>query len=329
MRYLKKTLEVALPILFAVGIMGWMYRHTNWHEVGALLASLDWWWMALSMVPGVLAQVFRGWRWRLALLPLGERARRSTCVDAIFVSYAASLIVPRVGEVTRCGMLRRTDGITFSKALGTVITERMVDAVLLLLLCLVTFASQVPMLRTFMAQTGTSLTTYLQRFTSTGYIVTALCLMALLLLVAVLAIRLRFFSRIKGILRNLWEGITSLRHVQSPGRYLFYSVGIWVAYYLHFYLAFWAFEATASITAMQTLVMFCVGTFAVLVPTPNGAGPWHFAIKTMLVLYGLTDPPAALVVLVIHTLQTALVALLGGIGWLRLATRTPITQDND
>lgn len=326
MKLLKKTLEIVLPLLFAIAIMGWMYRHTDWHEVSQLMYSLDWWWLTISMIPGVLAQAFRGWRWRLALLPLGEQARRSSCVDAIFVSYAASLIVPRVGEVTRCGMLHKADGISFSKALGTVITERMVDAVLLLLLCVVTFAAQIPMLRTFMARTGTSLTAYLQRFTSTGYLVTLLCLAAVVLLLIILAIRLRFFSRIRGILHNLWAGITSLRHTQHPMRYLVYSAAIWAAYYLHFYLAFFCFEATAHITPMQTLVMFCVGTFAVLVPTPNGAGPWHFAIKTMLVLYGLTDPPAALIVLVIHTLQTALVVLLGGVGWLRLATRTPIAQ---
>ncbi|MDO4715907.1 MAG: lysylphosphatidylglycerol synthase transmembrane domain-containing protein [Bacteroidales bacterium] len=323
MKLLKKVLEVALPILFAVAIMGWIYRHTDWQEVAHLMASLHWGWMAISMIPGVLAQVFRGWRWRLTLTPLGEHARRSSCVYAIFVSYAASLVVPRIGEVTRCGILRKTDGVTFSKAIGTVITERMVDTLLLLVLCIATFAVQIPTLRTFMSQTGTSLTTHLHRFTSTGYLVTILSLMAVMVLGVILAVRLRFFSRIQGILRNLWEGITSLRHTQYPIRYVAYSIGIWAAYYLHFYLAFFSFNATAHITPMQALVMFCVGTFAVLVPTPNGAGPWHFAIKTMLVLYGLTNPPAALIVLVIHTLQTALVAFLGGLGWLRLNMRTP------
>ena len=52
-----------------------------------------------------------------------------------------------------------------------------------------------------------------------------------------------------------------------------------------------------------------------LVPTPNGAGPWHFAVKTMLVLYGVAQAPAVLFALVVHTIQTALVVLMGAVGW--------------
>ena len=62
---------------------------------------------------------------------------------------------------------------------------------------------------------------------------------------------------------------------------------------------------------MVSLVAFVVGTFAVLVPTPNGAGPWHFAVKTVLVLFGVAQTEAVVFVLIVHTIQTALVALLG------------------
>ena len=86
-------------------------------------------------------------------------------------------------------------------------------------------------------------------------------------------------------------GIASLRRVRPLGAYLLYSIGIWAGYYLHFYLAFFAFPATASVDPAAALLAFCIGSFAVLVPTPNGAGPWHFAVKTVLVLYGLAEAP--------------------------------------
>jgi hypothetical protein len=88
-------------------------------------------------------------------------------------------------------------------------------------------------------------------------------------------------------------------------------VGIWVSYYLHFYLAFFCFDFTAGVGALAAWVAFVVGCFAVLVPTPNGAGPWHFAVKTVLVLYGVGETDAALFVLIVHTLQTLLIVVLG------------------
>ena len=84
-----------------------------------------------------------------------------------------------------------------------------------------------------------------------------------------------------------------------------------MSYYLHFYLTFYCFDFTAGLGPLAALVAFVVGTFAVLVPTPNGAGSWHFAVKTILVLYGVGQTEAALFVLIVHTLQTLLVALLG------------------
>ena len=87
---------------------------------------------AVSFPFGILAQMFRGWRWRQSLEPVGEHPRFSVSIHAIFLSYAASLVIPRVGEFTRCGVLKRYDNISFAKALGTVVTERAIDSLLVM-----------------------------------------------------------------------------------------------------------------------------------------------------------------------------------------------------
>jgi hypothetical protein len=99
---------------------------------------------------------------------------------------------------------------------------------------------------------------------------------------------------------------------------MFFSIGIWVMYFLHFYLTFFCFDFTADLGLGCALVAFVVANFAVIVPTPNGAGPWHFAIKTMLILYGVQDDQALFFVLIVHTVQTMLVVLLGVYAWARL-----------
>ena len=118
---------------------------------------------------------------------------------------------------------------------------------------------------------------------------------------------------------GVWQGIISLKDVKSVPLFIFYSVAIWVSYFLHYYLTFFCFDFTAGLGLTCALVTFVVGSIAVIVPTPNGAGPWHFAVKTMLILYGVADTQALYFVLIVHTIQTLLVILLGIWAWIHLS----------
>lgn len=299
-------------MILAAAILWWMYREFRWEDVRQAFASdMSWQWMLLSFPFGIMAQVFRAIRWKQALAPLGEKPRLHTCINAVFISYASSLIVPRVGEMLRCGILRRWERTNFSKGVGTVVTERVIDSTLVMLLALITAACQIPMFMKFFSQTGVSLQGFLGTFTTTGWLVTILCGILVLCTLGVLVCRLNIFSRTRAVLTDLKDGLFSVRYVQNPMLFLLNSVGIWVSYYLHFYLTFYCFQYTAQLGPMAALVAFVVGCFAVLVPTPNGAGPWHFAVKTILVLYGVNQVDGAMFVLVVHTIQTLLVVALG------------------
>lgn len=316
-----------LPFVLGLGILWWMYRGTDWSDFGHyVLHEMNWWWMLVSLAFGILPQMARAWRWKMALEPLGEHPRRTSCIDAIFMSYAASLVIPRVGEVTRCGTLKTADGVSFIKSLGTVVTERLVDSLLMLLFTGIAFLLQLPMFLRFLKETNTNIGDLLYRFTGTGYIVTFICLVAALIACLVAIRRFSFFKKGRDMLRDMWEGVLSLRKVRNLPLYLFYSVLIWVGYFLHFYIAFFSFDFTAHLSIGAAFLIFCVGTFAVLVPTPNGAGPWHFAVKTMLVLYGVAETQAIMFALTVHTIQTALVVLLGAFGWARINSKRKLTS---
>lgn len=316
-----------LPFVLGLGILWWMYRGTDWSDFGHyVLHEMNWWWMLVSLAFGILPQMARAWRWKMALEPLGEHPRRTSCTDAIFMSYAASLVIPRVGEVTRCGTLKTSDGVSFTKSLGTVVTERLVDSLLMLLFTGIAFLLQLPMFLRFLKETNTNIGDLLHRFTGTGYIVTFICLVAALIAGLVAIRRFSFFKKGRDMLQDMWEGILSLRKVRNLPLYLFYSVLIWVGYFLHFYIAFFSFDFTVHLSIGAAFLIFCVGTFAVLVPTPNGAGPWHFAVKTMLVLYGVAETQAIMFALTVHTIQTALVVLLGAFGWARINSKRKLTS---
>ena len=285
-----KIIKIVLPLLLGSAILYWMYRGFDFSSIShVLLHEMNWTWMIISLPFGILAQAFRGWRWKQSLEPIGEHARSSVCVNSIFLSYAVSLLIPRIGEFARCGVLNRYDKVAFPKAIGTVVTERAVDTLIVILITSIAFVMQIGVFSNFFSRTGTRIDDLLGMFSATGWFVTAICGVASLILFYYVLRHLSIYNKVKEMLSGIWQGISSLRKVKNIPLFLFYSIAIWGSYFLHYYLTFYCFPSTAHLGLSCALVSFVVGSIAVIVPTPNGAGPWHFAVKTMLILYGVAE----------------------------------------
>lgn len=328
-KLLKKSLKIVLPILLGGFILYWVYRDFDFARAEeVLLHDTGWGWMLLSLLFGVMSHVFRGWRWKQTLEPLEACPKTGDCVDAIFISYAANLVLPRVGEVSRCGVLAKYDNVSFSKSLGTVVTERLVDMLCILLITGVTFLVQMPVFLRFFEETGTKIPSLVHLLASPWFYVSLFCVAGVLALLYYLLRMLSFFEKVKGVALNVWEGVMSLRNVRNVPLFILYTLLIWACYFYHFYLTFYCFPFTEHLGTLAGLVMFVGGTFAVVVPTPNGAGPWHFAVITMMMLYGVDATDAGIFALIVHGVQTLLVIMLGVYGWLHLslAGRFPRTR---
>ena len=295
-KVLNKVFQIALPLVLGAAILLWTYHDFDFRRVWSVLdGGMNYGWMAFSLVFGVLGHLFRGWRWNLTLAPL-----------------------PRVGEVSRCGILSKYDGVSFSKSLGTVVTERLIDTICVLLITVVTLLLQSRVFAAFFEKTGTNMGFFTGLFTSTNFYITLICLFALGVLAFFLVRNLTVFTKVRGILNDVWAGCLSLRHVKHPWLFAFYTVGIWACYFLQFYVSFYCFDFSASLGWMPGLVMFVVGSIAVAVPTPNGAGPWHFAVITMMMMYGVGKEDAGIFALLVHGIQTFLLILLGVYGLVAL-----------
>ncbi len=172
-----------MPLVLGGAILYWMYRGEDWQQIRHVMTDeMDWTWMLLSFPFGILAQMFRGWRWRQTLEPVGERPRTSVSIHSVFLSYAASLVIPRVGEFTRCGVLKRYDGVSFPKALGTVVTERAIDSLLVMGITAIVLLLEMSTFGMFFRKTGTNLESILHRFSWAGYFVATVSVVAILIL---------------------------------------------------------------------------------------------------------------------------------------------------
>jgi len=311
-KVVQTSIKIVLPIVLGAFVLFWVYRDFDFLRARDIfMHKMNPWWMLFSLSFGILAHVLRGLRWKQALEPMGYHPRNEWCIDAIFLSYATNLVVPRAGEVTRCGVLKRSDNIPLSASFGTVVTERIIDMICSLAFVLASIFFQFDTLMSFLDQTGITVKHVRSLFSGSKLILLLVGIFAFLLLSYFVFHRLGLGQKIRGILFQMRDGLLSVGRVENRSLYILYTIGIWACYFFHFSLTFYCFSFTASLGMGAALLLFVAGSFAVLVPTPNGAGPWHFAVISGLVLYGVDSVDAAAFALIVHGLQTLLVIVLG------------------
>ena len=306
-----KSIKIVLPIVLGALILYMIYSDFSFSQIWEELKEMDMWWFAVSTFFGIMSHVMRGWRWKLALEPLGFRPSSRVSVYSIFVAYAANLVVPRVGEVSRCVILEQYEKVPFAQSLGTVVTERAIDTLMVLLLTVVAVLLQWPVFYRFVADAGLGLGGN-SFFTSMGgWIVVLLSLLAIMVLAYLLLRKMALWAKLKAFFSNFMNGLLSLKKVKNAWLYVLETVGIWFCYFMQFYLCFFCFSFSSNLSLLAGLLLFVAGSIAVVVPTPNGMGPWHFAIISIMVLYGVSENNASVFALIVHSSQTLLVALLG------------------
>jgi len=319
---LSNTAKILLPLLIAGALLYWMYRDFDFSEAKRIfLHEMNIWWLLASLVPITLSHIMRGMRWLITLEPLGYKPKRGDSIDSIFIAYASNIVIPRVGEVSRCAVLSKYDGVPFSKALGTLVAERLVDMLLVLLFVCVMLLTQLDVFVSLFAQTGTNEGALTALFTSPKtYIIIAVVIAVCALLWLGLK-KTKLYANIKQVVRGFIDGLLSLKTMHRKGLFLLYTIGIWIGYFLEFYLAFFCFPFTAELSVVQALVIFAAISLAIIIPTPNGAGPWHFVVISMMTLYGVSQTDASSFALIVHAFQTLGVMCLGAYGWVALQVR--------
>lgn len=304
-------------MLLGAAILYWIYGNFDFAGITRALETMNLGWFWASFVFVVLSHLLRGWRWKLALAPLGYKPNSANCVYSVFIAYAANLVVPRIGEVSRCMVLERYDKVPFAPSLGTLVSERLIDSIVVLSLTITAVVMQWNVFMEFLSEAGTVDAN--SAFSSAGRIaVMAVSGLAIAVVLYFIMRKMSLWKKIKSFISRFWEGLTSLLRMKKAWLYVLETVGIWFCYFMQFYLCFFCFSFSSELSLPAALLLFVAGSVAVIVPTPNGAGPWHFAIISIMMLYGVSSTDAGVFALIVHTSQTLLVALLGLLGLIML-----------
>lgn len=312
MKLLQKILKYVLPLLFGIGIFWFLTRKIDMAAVGEVIGrGISWTWVIISLVLALFSHIVRGLRWRIQLEAIGSRPSAHCMAVSIFGNYGLNLVFPRLGEVWRCNYIAQTQEVPFTTVVGTMISERMADMLLSLLIALLAFVLQSHVFFDFFEQNGAEGSPMLALLRSPW----PYAMGVVLIVGAVLCRRMlkgnRLYEFVATMVANVWRGILSVRNLRQPGLFVGYSLAIWGLYFLNTYAQIFFFDFTSHLGLLATLAIFVMGSLSLIVPVQGGLGAWHAAVIFTLGCYGIPQTEAFSFALVSWAIEQGFVLLLG------------------
>ncbi len=285
-KYLRHPLVKILLVLPISGLL--LYLAFRDVELGSFIASFREArvaWILLAIIISILSYGVRALRWQQLLNVENETTKVSVfeAVYGLLFGYFLNLLIPRAGEVGRCTLLANRIQYPLERAIGTVVTERIIDLICSALITLLAVVVSVDRFGGFLWQS------ILQPFLvslSLGKILAIGGAALFILLLIFFAFYLLRTGRLGGALLSWWQGkkeglVGGLRSVlllRSKSLFVFYTLLLWICYWLMAYTILLALPATMHLDMKVALTVLVVGTFGMIIPAQGGIGSFHLVV---------------------------------------------------
>ena len=319
------TLNYLLFLLLGLGLLWLSFRKLNFAGVWNEMRHADYFWLALSLILTLISHVFRAARWNLLIGAMNYKTRLSSTFFSLMTGYLVNTGVPRMGEFVRCGVLSKKENIPFNSLFGTVISERFIDLIVLVLLIFLVIVFQLQLMGDFLHE---YFDPFLNKLFSNIWNIGIAGIIFFVLMGGIYWYlkknkhRLNqkpFYQKIHLFVKGVLDGIKTIKKMNHKGLFIFYTFMIWLFYALMVYYPVRMFAETAGLTFVDGLTLLAIGSLGIVAPVPGGIGAYHFIIKAILTeLYHISAQTAISFATLTHAGQTLLNISVGSLGYLIL-----------
>jgi conserved hypothetical protein len=303
-RILSILLKTIIPLAFGLLLLWLIFRQLNFGEIMTVLKQdVNWWVIVLSLPFGLVANIIRALRWDLLIRPLGYHPKKSNLIYAVLGNYGVNLVFPRLGEVWRCTMIKQYEKVPFSKLFGTLITDRLADAMSVGIIMIIAVILNIPYFKGFIAQHPDTFDKVYEILTSLWLYIGIAAIAGFVWILFTFFKENKLVKKTKEMIVGVWEGIKSISKMKEKWLFIFYTVLIWLGYYLYFYICFYAFPFTEDLGWNRGLIAFGLSSVAVAIPVQGSIGPWHAMVIAVLIGFGVASTDAGAFALAVHTIQ--------------------------
>lgn len=312
-------LRYVLPVAFTVLLLIYLFHIVDFRQMlGYLRHGVDYWWILLAMGISIFSHVFRALRWQLQLNALDIRPPLMALCCSIFGCYALNLVFPRLGEVWRCTYISTFKKNSFSEVLGSMLGDRVADMPLVALLFVFAMIVAAPAIYSFLDKYPLGVD-FLDSISNIWWWVALVGAIIISVFLIRLLSRFTFMAKVKGMLREVWNGIIVIKRMPGKWKFIIFTLCLWGCYFVQLYVAFFAFPFTKELCFTKgmaggltpCLVAFVLSSISMLIPSNGGLGPWNLAIMFSLAIYGVSDTEGTAFSIVQWSGNTIMLILLG------------------
>jgi len=274
-------------------------------------------WLLLSMFLGIFSHIARAMRWNILIRSMGYKTDTLSTFYAVMVGYMANTAFPRLGEVTRCGVLAKKKDIPFNSLFGTVISERMFDVIILLIIIVAVIFLQLSLLSAFVHK---YILSYLSGIANRDNLVMAVIILALVITIPIVFFRIFFekirnhhiYNKVFGFLKGFLDGVKSIMKMKQKWSFIALTIVIWTLYTLMTFTTFFAIEATTGLSFFDAITVMALGSLGMVAPVPGGIGAYQFIVKAILTeIFLIPSEPAVSYSIILWTAQSFMILVLG------------------
>jgi len=316
---MKKVLQFFFFLFIGIVLLYFAFRGIDLNELILQIKNANYSWVALSLLFSLLALVFRALRWRLLIEPLGERPKVMNIFHATNIGYLANFVFPRIGEITRCGILNRTDHVGVDRLFGTVIVERLFDVIMSFLMLLLILLMRMDVVGNFITEHLLQpVVNKIHGVLGMGWIIaiTLLIVLAFYVFYRIFRVRLSKISairKLKNIFQGVVKGIQSVYKIRNLGWFVALNFLVFGMYFMQTWVMFFALESTSSLGLGDALFVLVLSTLSFMIPVQGGIGAYHWIISMGLTIFGLTREEGMVFATISHSVTALMFILLGAV----------------
>ena len=310
-------------LLLGILLLWLCFRKIDFSQVVTYIKTARYSWMLLSLACLGISLFFRALRWNILIESLGYKTRVSTTYESVLIAYLANAVFPRLGEVTRCGTLAKKENIPFDKSFGTVVSERVVDLVVLFALAILVVLFQWSLLGSLVTSWLNPLIDTLKNNAILGIcvILVAVALFAFIFLIfkkkRTIISQNKWYRKIASLWHGFMDGIRSVFTMEKKALFILYTLLIWGFYVVMTWLPFYMLSETSHLGLTEAVTLLGLATLGFVAPVPGGMGVYHFiGILLLNGFYGISESAAVSFVTINHTTQMIFYLITGCISYL-------------
>lgn len=273
------ALKNAITILVSIAIAGiflWVaLRGLDLDKIEQSLKKANYLWVGFAAVFGVSAYIFRAVRWNLLLEPMAYKISNSNSLWSISFGYLMNLTIPRSGELARSTALYGVEKVPVDKSFGTIILERVIDLVCMLIFLGLTLIFKFEAIYSFYEKSGVKF----NPFFIIGIIAGIITAFVVFFKFKERFRKISLLSKIIDFIDGIIAGLTSVFKLRQKVKFIVLTAGIWICYFFASYLVCFSLPETSDFTLADGCFILVVGTLGMIIPASGGIGAFNLAMK--------------------------------------------------